>query len=223
MAKRKPIPKPGFTKKQAKSRYGDAKPKYTLPKGTKYDTEVLKVLLPAMQNLTALGYTAEDLGIALGYEGSPRDFVNNLGRTNEEVKDAIKAGQSLSNMQMIAQSFKTAMGYQTQNEIIEYKITVDPETGEQTEIPVKRKVIKQEQPGNPQLLQFLMINRMPELFQNVQKIEVDKKQVTVEAKAELDADHIAKLAGDLSDALQKRKLVEATVIDARIDDKTDKS
>ena len=88
----------------------DARPlKYELAKNTRFDPK----LLPAIQNLRALGFKLGDIGMILGYAGkNSRDLLKNLAQTNEDVNNALAIGKDMSKTYMIEQMYRSACGYE---------------------------------------------------------------------------------------------------------------
>lgn len=185
-----------------KGPWSEKQRKFVLPKYTRFNT----ILLPVLQNLTALGLTESDIGAIVGFQGkNADDWLNDLKRHHPEVKDACAIGKTVADSFLVAQMFRSAIGYEYEE--VEYKR--DKETGEMVEY--KRTV--RHQPSNAQLAMFLAVNRMPDQFK--QKVEVTKKTFNIDGKIEVSADQIERLAGALINEAKKVKQVENTVIESK--------
>jgi len=185
----------------AKKGYADKKPrKFSLAKGTKYDAN----MLPVLQNLAALGMNAADIGMIMGHTGDARQFIKHMKGKHEEVCEAIEAGNSMANMQLVAQAFKAACGYDYEEIVEDY----DDEGN-----LLRTKVLKKHQRAEPGLLQFLLCNRMEDVFSSVHKIEVEKHETSVQVNIDESAKQINELGGKLLELSAKRKQVESTTID----------
>ncbi len=193
-----------------KSGYGKGKErKFKLPPRTRFDM----ALLPIIQNLVAAGMTESDIGAIVGYQGkNADDWLNELKRQHPEVMDAYKAGRRIADSIQVAEMYKSAIGYDYQEVEEEYKITVDPDTGEEITVKTGAKVKHKHQPGNAQLAIFLATNRMPDQFKN--RIEATKKSFIINGQVELSGDQIERLAGKLFDESRKVKQIESTVVEA---------
>ncbi len=178
--------------------------KFVLPKGTRFDPN----FLPMIQNLTALGLTEGDIGTIVGYQGRETDvWLNSLKQYYPEVKEAAEIGKQIANSFLVAQMYKSAIGYDYEE--IEECFNVDPESGELVKSGEKRKL--KHQPGNAQLAMFISTNRMPEQFKH--RIDIAKKGFIIDATQEISSDQIERLAGKLMEEARNVKQIESTVIE----------
>jgi len=173
---------------EAYGRWNESKRKYILERGTVWDSS----LLPVIQNLTACGATAADLGMILGYQGKDAArFIANLKSKIPDFKKAIHA-------------FRSAIGYDYTEEELWYKLVQDPQNPEKLkEIPFKRKVFKKHKPGNARLLIFLAENRMPEHFKRAEQVHK-----SFNLSAEIPADEVRRLAGKLDDLSKEFTIIK---------------
>jgi len=70
------------------------------------------------------------------------------------------------------------------------------------EVPGSRKVKIRHSKKNDNLLKFLIKNRLPQYFSDVQHIEIDKKSIEIK---EITAGEIKKFAGKLIETVQEDK------------------
>jgi len=186
-------------------RYADAPRKFTLKRGTKYDPNIL----PVLQNLTALGMSQADLGMILGHLGDKRQYIKNMVANNPDAKEAVAIGRNMADINLVAQAYKSACGFEYDEVSEQYD-----HSGEL----IKKTVTKKFQKPEPNLAMFLLTNRLPDQFQSVHKIEVNKKDVSINANMELTQDQIAQLGGKLM-ALSEEKIkkVESTIVEREED------
>jgi len=186
---------------EAYGRWNESKRKYILERGTVWDSS----LLPVIQNLTACGATAADLGMILGYQGKDAArFIANLKSKIPDFKKAIESGLQPANALLIAHAFRSAIGYDYTEEELWYKLVQDPQNPEKLkEIPFKRKVFKKHKPGNARLLIFLAENRMPEHFKRAEQVHK-----SFNLSAEIPADEVRRLAGKLDDLSKEFTIIK---------------
>ena len=183
-----------------KERYSDYNRKHTLKPRAKFDAN----WLPILQNLAALGLPAVDMGMILGHQGDCRQFIKNMQHNHPEADDAVQSGRELANAHLVAQAFRAACGYEYE----EVKEEFDGD-GELIKRTVTPKFMKPE----PNLLMFLLCNRMEEEFKSVHKIEVNKNVNSVHANVEVTRNQIEELGGKLLEMAEQRKHVDSEVID----------
>jgi len=188
------------TKNQKKvARYSDKERKFCLPERTQYDAN----WLPVIQNLSALGFPAADIGMILGYSGkNARDFIKNLRKNYPDVAEAIRTGVKMANSFLVAQMYKSACGYDYDE--VDFKYTHNEDGSIKNKIETGGK--KKRYSGSPQLAMFLAANKMPESFVN--RLEISKKS-NLNLFEEVPKDAIKRLAGKLLEFADKRKGVES--------------
>ena len=200
-----------------------AKEIFKLPPYLKFDPN----LLPAIQNLTALGYKPGDIGIILGYAGDKASrWINDLKNNHKDVGDALDAGRSMANTYLISQMFKAAAGYEHQEvEEVHEWILVDDQGREIVRRdrhtgPCHRKKIKTKErkttkvrPPSSHLAVFLAINKLGDEF--AMKSEINRKTINIDLDSEdanPSAASIRKLASALlkaADRQDKEEIIDA--------------
>ncbi len=179
--------------------WSDKERKFILPKNTRWDIK----LLPIIQNLVSVGMTEADIGSIVGFQGkNSEDWLNELKRHHPEVKDACAIGKAIADSFLVAQMYRSAVGY----EYLEEEWRRDKDTGEM----VLNKQTLKHQPANASLAMFIATNHMPEQYKN--KVETTKRSFIVNASAELSSDQISKLAGKLIEEADRVKQIENTEI-----------
>lgn len=196
-------------KRKKTARYSDKKRVFELPKGTLYNA----AHLPVIQNLTALGFPAADIGMILGYAGKDaRQFIKNLKKNHLDVAKAIRIGNEMANAALVAKMFQSAIGYDFEEEEIKFESKTkfdDKGKAEVIDVPVEKKKKRKHFAGSPQLAMFLAANRMPQSFVN--RLEIHKKDFDL--FKETPEEVIKKLAGKLIEYSQTRKKVKSKVIE----------
>ena len=171
------------------------------------NTGYVKELLPAIQNLTSLGYSESDIGVLLGYMGkNKRAWLNNLKHKYPDVKKAVENGLALANAQLVSSLYDAATGYDYQEETVDYKMVQDKDNPDRTkEIKIGKHERKKHKAGEVRAAMFLLINRLPHLFKN--SIEVNKKEICIVSTK----DEIEKWAAGHLENLKKP--IEAEILD----------
>ena len=184
-------------------RWMDKERKFVLPPRTEFNLE----LLPIIQNLVSVGMTESDIGAIVGYQGKNSEkWIAGLKQSNPEVAEACQIGKRIADSFLVAQMYKSAIGYDYQETEQKYKI--DKETGDK--VLVEEKVLHKHQPGNAQLAMFALTNHLPEQYKH--RIDVNKKGFLVDVSTELSADQIEKLAGALLEGTREIKHVDSIVV-----------
>lgn len=195
-------------RKKPVAHYFERERMFKLPKGVGYDAN----FLPIIQNLSALGYPAADIGMILGYAGKDaRQFIKNLSKNYSDMAEAIKIGNSMANSYLVAQMFKSAVGYDYDEEDFKYTHNEDGTVKNKIQTGGKTKHYS----GSPQLAMFVAANRMPESFVN--RLEIHKKNFDL--FKEVPKDTIKRLAGKLLEYADHRKKVESKEIKETEDDR----
>jgi len=196
-----PKPKVAWDKKERR---------WKLAPGARWD----QALLPVIQNLAAQGCTESDIGMILGADPErAKGVVTRLKKNHKDVRQAWEAGVRMANVQLVAQMFRSAVGYEYVDVDEEYKCVQDPADPTKTkEILVGKKVRKRTQPANAALAMFLAANRMPDQFVDKKVLEqrsIEMKLDKIPTKAQIQS-----LAGKLSSIKEERKIVESEVIES---------
>lgn len=152
-----------------------------------------------IQNLAKSGMSQADIGMILGCANSDKKgWLRRLRKKYSDIDDAYRAGAELSDIQLVKTAFEKAVGYEYEEteQKFEYvgKGNFDKD-GDPIleEIPVEKVVKKKVRPPDAAMLRFLIINRMPQLFQDNNK---RKKKVESEV-IDNESDRIDNFVGDL--------------------------
>jgi hypothetical protein len=190
-----------MSEKKRKSFTEGKERKFTLPERARFDIR----MLPVIQNLVAMGLTESDIGMVVGYQGANTvDWLHNLKKKHPEVVEACKAGARMADSFLVAQMFRSAIGYDYVEE--EWGYNKDGEW-------VKKKESIKHQPANAQMAIFMATNRMPEQFKH--RVDLTKRGLIIDNTEELSSEQIEKLAGALLEEANKTKLLTADVVDAK--------
>jgi len=186
------------------------KTKYQIKRRTPFDDN----LLPVIQNLTAEGRSLSDIGMLLGYAGkSPAMWMRFLKNKHPEVADAIETGAQMADTKLIVTAFDAAIGYDVEEETVEYIPQPVIDGGgldRMPKIPKTRKVTRKHIRPDTSLLFKLLCNRLPEYFSDIRKFEINKKSLN--AKVDMNKE-IAAFAGKLMQATEDRKQVESKIVE----------
>lgn len=186
------------------------KTKYQIKRRTPFDNN----LLPVIQNLTAAGHNLSDIGMLLGYAGkNPAAWMSFLKNKHPEVANAVEAGARMADTKLIVTAFDAATGYDVEEIDIEYVNvpTIDGKGLDKIKyIERSRKVKQKHIRPDTSLLFKLLCNRLPEYFSDTRKFEVKKQSIN--ASVDMNKE-IKTFAGNLMDAVEKRKQVESKEVE----------
>ena len=147
-----------------------------------------------------------DVGVILGALGEDSlKWLKDLKAECTSVDEFLDVARQRADIALICAAVKTAMGYEYREEDKTYRNILNhrDDTGAPVmkEIVEGRKVkIKRTLP-NESLLRFLLKCRLPEYFQDTQRIEINKK--TIEIK-EISQKEIESFAGRLLDTIDAK-------------------
>lgn len=182
--------------------------KYELKPGTRVTEE----LLPAIQNLVALGYTETEIGLILGYSGkNKRWLLSNGKRDNPEIKKACEMGLSMAKANVVKSMVRAAIGYKYEEVEEEYKRLPNGQMGTE---PVSKKVRKKYSKPDTKALELLAYNLLSDDFKR--KIQVENKTVSLSIAGEVEKEDIKKLAGKLMELAEPKdkNLVESKKVES---------
>lgn len=137
------------------------------------------------------GGTVADVGIILGCAAvSGEEWLVELKAKGLSVAEFMEVAKTRADIDLIRVAVKAATGYGYEEESQEF-VTI-PEIGEDGEptgkakmvVPQKKTIKKRHQAADTTLLKFLLTSRMPEYFQEVKHIKIDKRVVEVKMDAE---------------------------------------
>jgi hypothetical protein len=170
-------------------------------------------LLPVIRNLIASGLDQKTVGILVGYQGSDASsWFKDLKRRNPSISDAVEEGKQHADAALLAAMTKSACGYRTKEVRRKYKFEPNPKNHSRPKkILVEEQEIERDLPPDKQLAMFLAMNHMPEFYKN--KVELEKKTLSVDLKGTLTSNEIEEFAGKLGEYAQNVKKIESKVID----------
>lgn len=186
------------------STYDEEQKKFVLQKRSFFDSN----WLPIIQNLTAQGFTESEIGAIVGFQGeNTQSWIPNLMQANPDVRDALKIGRKVADANLVANMYRSAVGYDYEE--YEEEETIDGKDGPS----VKNKIKHKHQPGNAQLAIFLAINHMPEQYKN--RVETTRRGFTLNTNVEISSEQIEKLAGKLADTARQVKQIESKIVETK--------
>jgi len=156
-------------------------------------------LLPILQNLSALGLTQKQIGVCLGFQGKgARKWLERLMHRHPEAREAWKEGQKQADAALISSMYQAAIGYTTRQVKRKYKFEPNPTNKNRPKkVLVEEEEVEKTLPPVPQLAMFLALNHMPEFYKN--KVELEKRTLSVDLKGTITADEIKQFAGKLDE------------------------
>ena len=174
----------------------------------KFSKVKVEPLLPIIQNLTAQGYNLADIGMILGYSGKdPKSWIWRLKENHPEIQEAIEAGKNLADVELVKTAFKEATGYTIEEVETYYKAFPDPNNPTKVRwVAVEKKKKPKYIPPNAILLWKMLCSRLPDLFQDTKKIEINKTTLDIK---DVTADEIRRFAGRFA------RMVDSEVIDTK--------
>jgi len=186
--------------------------KYQLKARTPFNPE----FLPVMQNLRAEGRSLADIALMIGFAGkAPKQWMLYLKGNKEGVAEALDAGTDMADCKLVTTAFDVATGYDVEETEITY-IKVPTNRYTPAGQPIIKTVEKQKKvktkhiKPDPGLLFRMICNRLPDDFNDTQKIDVTKRSVDIHADVTAE---IEGFAGKLIEQARKRKKVESKVIE----------
>jgi len=156
----------------------------------------------AVKDLIKGGQTSADIGIILGCLGkNSTKWLEDLKAECTSIEEFIEVAGQRADISLVAAAVEAALGYDYEEVDQFYSTKKGEKNGKPIMISVKgdRKVKTKHAKKNDALLKFILKNRLPEYFQDVQKVEVNKK--TVEIK-EVSAKEIKSFAGRLMEVIE---------------------
>ena len=158
------------------------------------------------KDLIANGQDISDVGVVLGVLGEDSlKWLKDLKAECTTIDEFIEIARQRADIALIVAAVKCALGYEYQEEDRTYRKILNHR--DETGAPVMKEVIdgrkvkiKRALP-NEVLLRFILKCRLPEYFQDVQKVEINKK--TIEIK-EISQKEIESFAGRLLDTIDAK-------------------
>jgi len=148
-----------------------------------------------------------DIGVIIGCLGTDGvKWLKDLKKECSSIDEFLELAAQRADIALIAAAAEAAVGYDFTEEEIEYIKVVDGENTDGSprvkEVEGKRKVRKRHARKNDSLLKFILKNRSPEYFQDISKVEVNKKSVEIKQITESE---IKKFAGRLLESVKDKK------------------
>ena len=156
-----------------------------------------------VKDLIANGQDISDVGIIIGALGTDSTkWLKDLKKECTSVDEFIEIATKRADIALIVAAVRTALGYEyseTDQSFIRVPAGYD-EAGipKMREVPSSKKVKTKRALPNEALLRFILKCRLPEYFQDTQRIEINKK--TIEIK-EIAQKEIESFAGKLLEAI----------------------
>lgn len=157
-------------------------------------------LIPVITGLSALNFTQADIGIMLGYAGkNPKSWFQRLKSKCPSIEAAYQAGKDMADTALVVSATRAAMGYEYEEVTTTTKTDADGK--KETTI---RRIPKIKHP-DVAMLKFLLVNRLPEFFQ-------EKKNISVGNSRYLEGNEKEAIANFAA------KLVKATTVDTKFEE-----
>jgi len=78
-------------------------------------------LIPIIKNISAMGLTQADIGIILGYCGKdPKSWFQRISKKFPDIQQAWEAGKGIADTELVVKAFQRAVGYDYEEEEVEY-------------------------------------------------------------------------------------------------------
>jgi hypothetical protein len=169
----------------------------------------LQAICPVITNLSREGRTLSDIGMIIGYTGKDaKEWMKRLKRKYPDIEKAWEAGRDLADTQLVIKAYQRAVGYEYIETEEEWKET--DKLGNKLPNPIctSKTVKKKNRAPDVSMLKFLLINRLPEYFQDIKQVSIRRAKPT---------DSIDK--GTLKNFAER--LLTANIIDVEVEPKTE--
>jgi len=146
--------------------------------------DVNKALALVAKDLLENGQSISDIGVIIGCLGTDSlKWLEDLKKECKSVDEFIELAKQRADIALITAAVKTAMGYEYQ-ETDQVYLKVPSGYDERgnpiiRDVPGNKRVKTKRALPNDTLLKFLLKCRMPEYFQEVQKVEINKKTIEI--------------------------------------------
>jgi len=168
-----------------------------------------KGLALAVSDLIEANQTTADIGTIIGCLGKDSvKWLKDLKNECSTVDEFIEAARQRADIALVAAAVEAAIGYDYEEVDQDYlRVPAgydDAGSPIIREVPGNRKVKTRHAKKNDALLKFILKNRMPEYFQDIQKVEINKKSIEIKAITESE---IKSFAGRLMEAITETKKI----------------
>jgi len=147
-----------------------------------------EALLLVAKDLIANNQNISDIGTILGVLGEDSTkWLEELKKECDSVEEFVEVAKQRADIALISAAVKTALGY-TYQEIDQNFLRV-PDGYDKLgipkmrEVPSNKKVKTKRALPNEALLRFILKCRLPEYFQDVQRVEINKKTIEIKELA----------------------------------------
>lgn len=167
----------------------------------------------AVKDLILANQNVADIGIILGCLGKDSvKWLKDLKKECISIDEFVDAASQRADIALVAAAVEAALGYDYEEVDQQYQKVVRGMDSNNNpiiiEVPGSKKVKKKHSKKNDALLKFILKNRLPEYFQDVQKVEINKKSIEIK---EITASEIKSFAGRLMSAIDEKKEIENKV------------
>jgi len=175
-------------------------------------------LIQVIGTLSAMGLNQKAIGSIIGYKGSNfKSWFAGIRHKFPDLQDAIEEAGKQADAALIASMAKAAFGYPTTQIKRKYRFEPNPTNRSKPKrVLVEEEEIIREVPPVPSLAMFMAMNHMPEFYKN--KIELEKRTLSVDLKGTLTSEEIKEFAGKLGDYANYTKTIESRVIEPESED-----
>lgn len=164
--------------------------------------------LDTIQRMVGLGFTVKDMGLILGVSW---ETIKSWKWRYPEFKEACEKGKKIAKTYLIAQMYRSAVGYTYQEEDEKFRKEKNPKTGKARYVAVEKTKKTKLHKGNWELATFLACNLMPDDFKRESQIKVNRTDASISLTGELEKEQIRTLAGKLLEFANERKQIDAKV------------
>lgn len=166
-----------------------------------------KELSLVVKDLIEQGQSIADIGIILGCLGKDaKKWLADLKKECTTIDEFLEIASKRADIALVAAAVEAATGYDYEEKDTEYiKVMKGYEANDKAkpvlaDVEKGHKIKRRHAKKNDTLLKFILKNRLPEYFQDVSKVEVNKK--TIEIK-QITEDEIKSFAGRLLETIQE--------------------
>lgn len=151
--------------------------------------DVNKALAIIAQDLIESGNDISDIGVIVGALGTDSlKWLEGLKKECTDIDEFLKIAKTRADIALIAAAVQAAMGYDYE-EVDQTYLKIPKGMGADgrplfEECEGNKKVKKKHARKNDALLKFILQCRMPEYFQDVKKVEINKKTIEIKEVAE---------------------------------------
>ena len=143
-----------------------------------------EALLLVVKDLIADNQSISDIGTIIGVLGEDSlKWLEGLKKECLSTEDFLEAAKQRADIALVSAAIKTALGYEYQ-EIDQNFLRVPcgyDDSGKplMREVPSNKKVKTKRALPNEALLRFILKCRLPEYFQDTQRVEINKKTIEI--------------------------------------------